>query len=258
MGKRIIKQKGEKLRVLGYCSGSGNTVWKAYELQKKIENSGKDAPFEIVGIFADSKDAGAVTTAQKYGLPWAAIDIRKYCEDRGVSVKDLDVRADYDAEAMKAIKDFKADMILLAGYVWATTYVVLNSYPVVGVHPGDLAVKGVDGRRLLAGANGVKSAFKENMDHLRSSSYIATEEIDGGPILVRSPKIPVDYSIHENEEERFRYYLRLINEQGRYVGAITVLELASGNFTYDDEGQLCYKGSPVPQGICFEEWIEES
>ena len=158
---------------------------------------------------------------------------------------------------MDAVSDLGADMIMLAGYVWATTDVLLDSYTVVGVHPGDLSVQDKDGRRLLAGANGVKSAFKEHMDHLRSSSYIATKDIDGGPILIRSPRIPVDYEAHPDEEERFRHYLKLINEQGRIVGARTILELALGNFGYDDDGTLRYKGAPAPLGLCFEEWEED-
>ena len=60
MLKPIINPARGKLRVLGYCSGSGNTLWKAYELQKEMEKTPEGCPFEIVGIFADKPDSKAV------------------------------------------------------------------------------------------------------------------------------------------------------------------------------------------------------
>lgn len=252
----IINPARGKLRVLGYCSGSGNTLWKAYELQKQLEQTPEGSPFEIVGIFADKPDSKAVATAQAYGVPYVAVDIRQYYADRNKPLKDREVRAEFDREVLEQVEQFQADMILLAGYVWATTDAVLDRYTVVNVHPADLAVTGEDGHRLLAGANGIKSAFSYDMDYLRASSHIATKELDAGPLLVRSPKVPVDYTLHTDEEERFRYYLKLVNEQARLVGARTVLELALGNFTVDDDGHLYYKGAPAPTGLCFESWEE--
>ena len=256
MLKPILNPARGKLRVLGYCSGSGNTLWKAYELQKEMEKRADGCPFEIVGIFADKNDSKAVATAQANGVPCVAVDIRQYYAERNKPLKDREVRAEFDREVLEKVEPFQADMILLAGYVWATTDAVLDRYTVVNVHPADLAVTDENGRRILAGANGIKSAFSYDMDYLRASSHIATKELDAGPLLIRSPKVPVDYSIHQDEEERFRYYLKLVNDQARLVGARTVLELALGNFATDEEGRLYYKGTPAPKGLCFENWEE--
>ena len=70
MLKPIINPAKGKLRVLGYCSGSGNTLWKAYELQIAMEKTPEGCPFEIVGIFADNPNSKAVSTAVRYGIPW--------------------------------------------------------------------------------------------------------------------------------------------------------------------------------------------
>lgn len=256
MLKPIFNPARGKLRVLGYCSGSGNTLWKAYELQKNLEGTPEGCPFEIVGIFADNPDSKAVATAQQYGVPWEAIDIRQYYADRNKPLKDREVRAEFDVEAMALVEKFHADMIMLAGYVWATTDILLDNYLVVNIHPADLAVVDENGRRLLAGANGIKSAFDREMDYLRASSHLATKELDAGPLLVRSPKVPVDYTLHPDYETRFRYYLKLVNDQNRLVGARTVLELALGHFMVDEENRLYYKGEPAPQGLTIESWEE--
>ena len=157
---------------------------------------------------------------------------------------------------MALVEKFQADIILLAGYVWATTDIILDNYLVINVHPADLAVLGDDGHRVLAGANGIKSAFDLNMESLRASSHLATKELDAGPLLVRSPKVPVDYTLHTNYEERFRYYLKLVNEQSRMVGARTILELALGNFFLDENHHLFYREKAIPQGLTIEDWIE--
>ena len=96
--KPIINPARGKLRVLGYCSGSGNTLWKAYELQKQMEQSIEGCPFEIVGIFADNPDSKAVAAAKQYDVPWEAIDIRKYYADREKPLKDREVRAAHFAD----------------------------------------------------------------------------------------------------------------------------------------------------------------
>ena len=107
--KPIINPARGKLRVLGYCSGSGNTLWKTYELQKEMEQSIEGCPFEIVGIFADNPESKAVAAAKQYGVPWEAIDIRKYYADREKPLKDRAVRAEYPAPAEHAGRREPAD-----------------------------------------------------------------------------------------------------------------------------------------------------
>ena len=245
-----------KLRILGYCSGSGNTLWTLHDLQLQMEKLPEGCPFEVAGVFADNPASGAAAEAVRRGIPCESIDIRQYYADRGMPLKDRAVRAQFDAEAMALTEKFRADMILLSGYVWATTDVVLDRYTVINVHPGDLALTGEEGRRVLAGPKGVQTALSLGLDHLRASSHLATKELDAGPLLIRSPKVPVDDTPFPDEESRFRHYLKLVNEQSRLTGARTVLELALGNFATDADGSLYYKNEPAPQGICIEDWSE--
>lgn len=256
MLKPLVHTARGKLRVLGYTSGSGNTFWKVLELQKEMEASAEGCPFEVVGIFTDNPASAAVRFAEEAGVPCRSIDIKKYYEAHGKPLKDRELRAQYDAEAMELIEPFQADMILLAGYVWATTAVLLQRYLVVNVHPADLAVADESGHRLLAGANGIKAAFQHGMDYLRSSAHIATSELDAGPLLLRSPRVPVDYTLHEDEEARFRHYLKLVNAQSRLVGARVVLELALGHYSVDETGLLHHRNRPSPGGLLLENWQE--
>jgi acetyltransferase len=208
-----------------------------------------------VGVFSSSAQAKALGTAEKLGVPHAVLDIKEYYRQRGKPLSDQALRREYDAEALGLIRPMKGDAILLAGYVWATTDCLLEEYLLVNVHPADLTIQR-EGRRLYAGGNGVGDALNAREPALSSSSHLATKEIDGGPLLVVSERIPVDYSLHKDERERMRHYLGLVNEQSRRVGARTLLELALGNFALDEGGKVYYQGRAVPQGFRIKAWEE--
>ena len=244
-----------KLRVIGFISGSGKTLWKALELQKELKKNWEGSPFEVVGVFSSDPEAKGVATAAEYGIPCASIDLRAYYKERDAKLRDREVRKEYDAEAARLIAEFKPDLVLLAGYVWATTEVLLDEYMFINVHPADLT-RQEKGKRLFAGPNGVGDALAAGEPYLRSSSHIATTELDGGPLLVVSPKIPVDYKKAEEYEEKefMKYYLRQVNAQSREVGARTIYEISMGNFGRDKKGTVHYLDEPRPLGVTIENW----
>ena len=242
-----------KLRVAGLASGSGNTLWKVLELQHELESSWEGSPFEVVALFSDSSDAKCVTTAAKYGIPCESEDIRAFYEERGTPLKDRKVRREYDGVILEKLSPYRPDLILLAGYVWATTDAVTKSILTVGVHPADLSIL-KDGKRAYAGADGVGSTLAGGEREIRASSYLATPVVDGGPILIVSPAVPVDPSDGLEGRDRIRHYLAPVNDQGRLVGARTVLELALGHFGMDESGEIHHNGSPAPIGVKFETW----
>lgn len=255
MLKHIHNPINGKMKVLGYCSGSGNTLWKVLELQKEMEQTFEGCPFEVAGIFSDNPNSKAVETAIKENIPYKAIDIKEYYKQAGAPLKDREVRAKYDKEAYELIKEFNADIIILSGYVWAITDIIVDNYLVINVHPGDLSVMR-DGKRLLAGHNGIQAAFDANMDYICSASHIVNNNIDAGPILIISEKVPVDYTLHDNNEDRFAHYLKLANNQSRLIGARTILEIALGNFKTDKNSKVYYKNNPAPQGLRINNWNE--
>lgn len=244
-----------KLRVAGLVSGSGNTLWRTLELQRSLEKTEEGSPFEVVALFADSEDAGALKKAEEFGIPAVRLDIRKFYESKNAPLRDKTVRAEYDRAILELLDPFSPDMIFLAGYVWATTETITGSLLTVGVHPADLAVL-KDGRRAYAGADGVGSTLAGGEKEIRATSYLATPVIDGGPILLVSPAVPIDEDAGMDPKDRFRKYLSLVNEQARTTGAQTVLEIARGNFTVEGS-RTFYKGRELPRGLRFETWPKD-
>ena len=257
MKHRIHDTARGKLKVAGYISGSGNSLWKVHELQKELEQTWEGSPFEITGCFSSDPEAKGVSTAEGLGIPVESLDLRAFYRAKGEKFANMELRAEYDREVLKLIEKFNADVILLAGYVWATTSAILDNYTVINVHPADLSVM-KDGKKAFAGANGVGDALTAGMKELRSSSHIATSQIDGGPVLVISPGVDVDYSLAEtlSEKDFMRTYLRLVNEQSRLVAARTVYEIALGNFEIDDTDAVFYCGDKKDHGIKIDSWEE--
>ena len=244
-----------RMRVAGLASGSGNTLWKALELQKTLEATPDGCPFEIIAVFADSPDAKALRTAEEFGIPGLSVDIRAFYADRGAPLKDRSVRAEYDRHILDLLAPYAPDGVLLAGYVWATTSVITGSLITWGVHPADLAIE-KDGRRAYAGADGVGSTLAGGEPEIRASSYLATDLIDGGPILIVSPGVPVNPDDGLEGKDRVRRYLPSVNDEGRIVGARTTIEIANGSFGLDERGVVCFRGVPAPKGLRFESWSE--
>ncbi len=242
-----------KLRVIGYASGSGDTLWRAFEREKAMADQPDGCPFEIVAVFANNPQAKCVKKAEEYGLPCVVLDIKDFYAQRKEPLKNMAVREEFDRRAMELLEPFQADAIILAGYVWATTDALLNRYTLINVHPGDLSTVR-DGRRIYAGADGVGDALKDGAPYLRSSAHLANEELDAGPLLMLSEKIPVEYPLPEDFEAAKKHYLGLVNEQNRKVGSRVLLEVALGHYAADAEGKIYYQGRPVPNGVEVENW----
>ena len=242
-----------KLRLAGLVSGSGNTLWKTLELQKTLEKSREGSPFEVVAVFADSGGASAFEKAKSFGVPVVSLDIREFYAQRNAPLKDREVRAAYDREILAMLEPFSPDMLLLAGYVWATTDIITGSIPTVGVHPADLAVR-KNGERAYAGADGVGATLAGDEREIRATSYLATPVLDGGPILIVSPPSPIDSDDGMDPKDRFRKYLSLVNDQARKTGARTVYEIARGHFSVNADGIAVHKGRSLPDGLRFESW----
>lgn len=241
------------LRVLGYASGSGATLFRALEMARTLDATREGSPFQIVGIFSENPNAKALETARSLGIPQRTLDLRAFYALRGKPLGDREVRAAFDRESMALWEDLAPDLILLAGYVWATTADLIEALPVVNVHPADLSVHR-NGKRAYAGAHGIEDALAAGERELRASSHLATAELDGGPLLVVSPPVPVPEDEALSPEDRTRACLRLVNDQSRLVGARTLYEIACGHFATDEGGILRYRGNPVPDGLRFDCW----
>jgi len=152
--------------------------------------TGHGEAYEVVAGFGTDPDATGVEALRERGVPVESRDVRGFHRERGDHPRDLTVRPEYDRRTREAFDEYDPDVLLLSGYMWVVTDPLLSAYPVINVHPADLAVR-EDGERRYVGADAVYDAVTAGEPQTRSTVHFVTRAVDDGPILVRSEPFEV-------------------------------------------------------------------
>jgi len=242
------------LRVAGFMSGSGTNLKKIIEHRQTLKNSIGESPYDVVVVFSDRWDSNANLIGKEYDIPVVTRDINSFYEHRGKPKKDMFVRAEFDAETVRALKPFNVKVAAYAGYMSIATKPLIEAFLGINVHPADLSVE-VDGKRKYVGAHGVRDAIVAGEKTIRSSTHIIEEIVDGGRLLMISEPVPVeiengaDPGDKETLKTIEKFNQNKLKEAGDWVVFPKTIELiALGKFGYDEQGRICFDGKPVPKG----------
>jgi folate-dependent phosphoribosylglycinamide formyltransferase PurN len=247
MKKPLFDFRSDKLRVAGLISGSGKSLLSVIDRQKALETV-SNCSFEVVGLFSDNPNSQAKKIATDHHLPVYINDIRAFCNARNTKINDRKTRQEYDQMTVDFLTPLKPDIVLYAGYVWATTQTLLDRFNCVNCHPADLSVE-KQGQRLYAGANGVRDALLAGETRLYSSFHQVTSKVDHGPILLISRPVMVEDDTDLDLNSRSIKYLRRLNEKSRKLCALGIEKIANQAFTIDETGSLYYEDEPIPKGF---------
>jgi phosphoribosylglycinamide formyltransferase-1 len=118
------------------------------------------------------------------GAPVVAHPIRTFCDERRAPLSDLDVRRHYDAITASMLGCLGVDTVVLLGYRYVVTQPLLAAYPdrIINVH---------DGEPGFPGLHATRDAIVAGERQTYSIAHLVTEEVDAGPLLVRSEPFPV-------------------------------------------------------------------
>ena len=194
-------QSGPLARVAIFLSGSGSNAEK---ILLRVHDSTGEVPFEAAVLVTDAPETSrGRELSQTYSVPLIENDIRQFYRDRGesrVSIATPAGRRVREAwtDALRAqLTPYAIDFGVFAGFVPLTN--LTADFPCLNVHPGDLTYL-KDGSRYLVGLHTVpiERAILEELEFLRSSVIVAEpytgrgDDMDSGPILGVSPRVPVD------------------------------------------------------------------
>jgi len=133
---------------------------------------------------------GAVIETQgvPLGVPLIRHPIRSY-DDRRV----------YDALTVHVLKEMGVESVLLLGYLYVLSDVMLNAFPnrIFNIHDSDLTIKHPNGERKYVGLHSTRDAILAGERETRSTLHVVTDKLDGGPILSLSRAYPVAPFVHE-------------------------------------------------------------
>ena len=211
--------------------------------------------YEVVGGFSDDPGCVGVERLREAGVPVETNDLRAFYDERGADRDDLTVREAFDAETRDRIAGFDPDVVLLSGYMWILTEPIVGAFPVVNVHPADLALTDESGEPVYVGADPVFDAIAAGEDATRSSVHFVTTEVDAGPVLVRSRAFPVhrelvsDLTAH-GADDGLRDYTDAHQEWMKWEGdgpaIAAALSLLSEGRVARDGDVLSIDGEPGP------------
>jgi len=166
----------------------------------------------------------------------------------------MKAREEFDLETLRMLDPFDVDAIAYGGYMSIVTTPLVKAYVGVNVHPADLRVI-VDGQRKYTGHAAVGKAIVNKEPVLRSCTHLVTEELDGGPLLLISEGISVEYpaGFDPNDTDLVQrladQYQTKLKEKGDWIIFPKTIEyIARGRFEQDVQGRMCFDGAQVLEG----------
>ena len=154
----------------------------------------RGATYEIVCCVTSERTFAEENRVERRGVPTLARPIREFYERRGASLtRDMDVRAEYDAETLESIEPFLPDVLVLDGYLYLVTAPLLRAFPnrIVNLHFSDLTLRRRDGAPIFPGIRAVRDALQAGCHETRTTVHLVNDVPDGGAPLVRSWPFPV-------------------------------------------------------------------
>ena len=248
-----------QMRVAGLMSGSGTNLRRIIELERRMQDQEGKALYIVAAISTDRPDSKAGEIGKEYGIPVVINDIKEFYRSRNKPRKDMETRAEYDAQTVRALSRFDIDVAAYAGYMNIATKPLIEAYLGINVHPADLSIRNPDWRRRYTGHKAVLDAIAQGETHLRSSVHIVTPGVDEGAILMRSSPIEVNISATERRlpdglESAAERMQNALKERGDWIiFPKTLLLIAQGRFAKDGSGNIYFDHRPVPYGITPEE-----
>lgn len=161
------------------------------QLLNTDERRGLD--YDVVACLTSDDTFGEEVKVERRGVPCIPHPLRAWCRARGVPLRDLGARAEYDAATLRALEPYRPDLLLLDGYLLLLTKPVLEAFPgrIINIHHSDLMLRDAAGAPRYPGLRAVRDAILAGEPETRATAHIVTEELDAGPVLLRSGSFPV-------------------------------------------------------------------
>jgi phosphoribosylglycinamide formyltransferase 1 len=130
---------------------------------------------------------------ERADVPLLSFPIREFHRERGFSLSDRSARTAFDAQTVDALQSLDVDVVLLLGYLYVVTDVLLDAFPgrVFNIHDSDLAIENSEGARRFVGLHSTRDAIVAGELEIRSTLHRVTSELDAGPIVIRSRAYPI-------------------------------------------------------------------
>ena len=152
------------MNIAVFVSGNGTNLQALMDAEAK----GKLAGGRIVLVVCDKPGAFALTRARKK-------KIDTYVQEK----TGYSSREEYDRDIVKKLKEYKTELIVLAGFMRILSGHFVKEYKnrILNIHPALLPS--------FIGTHGVKDAFEYGVKETGITVHFVTGELDSGPIILQ-------------------------------------------------------------------------
>ncbi|HEX7705446.1 MAG TPA: formyltransferase family protein [Thermoanaerobaculia bacterium] len=158
-----------------------------------LEHAKRSLRWDVVCAITTEPFCQDMEVFERAGVPLLTSPLREFHRERSFSLKDRDARASFDAQTVDSLRQFDVDVVLLLGYLYVVTDVLLDAFPgrVFNIHDSDLAIENSKGKRRYVGLHSTRDAIVAGELEIRSTLHKVTSQLDAGPIVIRSRAYPI-------------------------------------------------------------------
>lgn len=164
---------GEPFKIVVLISGRGSNLRALIE---RLDAAG--GPAKVVAVVSDKASAAGLKIADKHRIPTCTVP-RNH--------KALN-SAEFNSVLADAVKKFRPDLVVLAGFMRIVTKEFLQVFPdkVINIHPSLLPA--------FRGLNAQRQSLESGAKLAGCTVHYVSEEVDSGPIIAQAavPILPDD------------------------------------------------------------------
>ncbi|MBR3708980.1 MAG: hypothetical protein IKM17_08225, partial [Lentisphaeria bacterium] len=201
MIQNFLKKNSSALSAAVFLSGSGTNAEKI--LARNAKNP--HALWRPSVIVTERPECDAAKRfSEMYNVPLVVHDLVAFYKAHGLektgcaTEEGRAVRKLWTDALREMLKPYPIDFAIFAGFVPLTD--IVEDFPCLNIHPGDLTVLDDNGQRLLVGLHAipVEMALMKHLPYLRSSVIVLesfrSTGVDGGALLGVSAPVPIDWT----------------------------------------------------------------
>ncbi|WP_243651140.1 phosphoribosylglycinamide formyltransferase [Hymenobacter gummosus] len=155
-----------KARLAILLSGRGSNM---LALTREVREGVLQGLAEVAVVFSNIPEVAGLQAAAELGYPTASID------SRGRK------RAEFDADVVAKLQEFRPDYIVLAGYmrILSPTFIRAFAGRIINIHPADT--------HQHQGLHAYDWAWENRLPETKITVHLVDEGLDTGPVLAQAP-----------------------------------------------------------------------
>lgn len=149
--------------------------------------------FELVVCVTSEAQMEGRNRIEAAGVPVVSLPIRQFHRDRGLPIRNLKARREYDQALAEILGGFDVDLVFLTSYLYILSEPMLSAYSgrIINIHDSDLTILDQERRRRYVGLHSTREAIANGEPETRASVHLVTSQVDEGPLILVSDSFPV-------------------------------------------------------------------